>query len=123
VPLAEAWRSWAKRWNSSTRKPYANDLGDFRILVAVSAHANRSKGDGDPAHWMPTYGKCTYVRQWVAVKLRWRLKINPSVDGIQVGLSELDFFEELSTSEDIEVLGFYMRSSRTHAVSSPGRRM
>jgi hypothetical protein len=77
VPLAEAWRSSAKRWNSATRKPYASDLGDFRILVAVSAHANRSKGDGDPAHWMPTYGKCTYVRQWVAVKLRWRLKINP----------------------------------------------
>lgn len=78
VPLAEAWRSGAKRWNAATRTRYANDLGDGRTLVAVSAHANRSKGDRDPADWLPRYGRCTYLRQWVAVKIRWRLRINPA---------------------------------------------
>jgi hypothetical protein len=76
VPLAEAWDSGAKKWNADTRKRYANDLQDPRTLVAVSAHANRSKGDRDPSEWMPQYGKCKYLAQWVAVKIRWRLKVD-----------------------------------------------
>ena len=77
VPLAEAWDSGARRWTAGTRQRYANDLGDARSLVAVTASSNRSKSDRDPAGWMPRNGKCTYVRQWVAVKTRWALKVNP----------------------------------------------
>ena len=73
VPLAEAWDSGAKRWNAATRQRYANDLRDPRTLVAVTASSNRSKGDRDPSEWMPRLGACRYVRQWVAVKIRWRL--------------------------------------------------
>jgi hypothetical protein len=76
VPLAEAWDSGAKRWNAGTRTRFANDLGDPRSLVAVTASSNRSKSDRDPAEWMPTYGTCQYVRQWVAVKIRWSLTVN-----------------------------------------------
>ena len=64
---------------------YANDLGDSRTLVAVSASANRSKSDQDPAEWMPRLGKCTYVRQWVAVKLRWSLKVNSGREACAAG--------------------------------------
>lgn len=73
VPLAEAWDSGAKRWNAATRQRYANDLRDPRTLVAVTASTNRSKSDRDPAEWLPALGACRYVRQWVAVKIRWRL--------------------------------------------------
>ncbi len=76
VPLAEAWDSGAKKWSADTRSRFANDLGDSRSLVAVTASANRSKSDRDPADWMPAYGRCRYVRQWVAVKIRWSLKVN-----------------------------------------------
>ncbi|HET7386651.1 MAG TPA: HNH endonuclease family protein [Nocardioidaceae bacterium] len=76
VPLAEAWDSGANRWTAGTRTRYANDLGDRRTLVAVSAHANRSKGDRDPADWMPHFGKCKYTAQWTAVKIRWHLTVN-----------------------------------------------
>lgn len=76
VALAEAWDSGAKRWTAGTRKRFANDLGDGRSLVAVSASSNRSKSDQDPAEWMPQLGKCKYITQWVAVKLRWRLKVD-----------------------------------------------
>lgn len=76
VALAEAWDSGAKRWTAATRTRYANDLGDSRSLVAVTASSNRSKGDRDPAEWMPQLGRCTYVKQWVAVKIRWRLNVD-----------------------------------------------
>ncbi len=76
VPLAEAWDSGARRWSAATRTRYANDLGDYRTLVAVTASSNRSKSDRDPAEWMPRLGKCRYVQQWTAVKLRWSLKVD-----------------------------------------------
>jgi len=76
VPLAEAWDSGARRWTAGTRKRYANDLRDPRPLVAVTDNVNQSKSDQDPAEWMPALGKCRYVREWVAVKIRWRLTVN-----------------------------------------------
>jgi hypothetical protein len=76
VPLAEAWDSGARRWTADTRRRFANDLGDRRSLVAVSASSNRSKSDQDPSEWLPRFRKCRYIRHWVAVKVRWRLKVN-----------------------------------------------
>lgn len=77
VPLAEAWDSGARRWNADTRKRFANDLGDKRALVAVSASSNRSKSDADPAQWLPRKAAhCRYVREYVAVKSRWRLAVD-----------------------------------------------
>lgn len=76
VPLAEAWDSGASRWSASTKERFANDLGDSRSLIAVTASSNRAKSDQDPAEWMPRLAKCTYVRHWVAVKTRWSLKVN-----------------------------------------------
>ena len=37
---------------------------------------NQSKSDQDPVDWMPDRGACRYVREWVAVKIRWRLAVN-----------------------------------------------
>jgi hypothetical protein len=76
VPLKEAWDSGARRWDADTRERYANDLGDPRTLVAVTDNVNQSKGDRDVAEWLPDYSVCRYVRQWVAVKLRWSLTVD-----------------------------------------------
>jgi Protein of unknown function (DUF1524) len=76
VPLKEAWDSGARAWDDDRRERYANDLGDRRTLVAVTDNVNQSKGDRDVAEWLPEYGVCTYVRHWVAVKLRWRLTVD-----------------------------------------------
>ena len=78
VPLAEAWDSGARNWTAAQRQSYANDLGDYRTLVGVTDSVNQSKGDQDPAQWMPTYDKCRYLREWVAVKIRWRLSVDSS---------------------------------------------
>ena len=76
VPLAEAWDSGARSWTTDTRRSYANDLGDYRSLVGVTDSVNQSKGDQDPADWLPTYDRCRYLREWVAVKHRWRLTVD-----------------------------------------------
>jgi hypothetical protein len=75
VALKEAWDSGAHRWSANRRRAFANDLGDPRSLRAVSAGSNRSKGDRDPADWLPPERSfhCTYVTHWVVVKVRWRL--------------------------------------------------
>ena len=76
VPLAEAWDSGAGSWTTAVRQSYANDLGDSRSLVGVTDSVNQAKGDQDPNEWMPTYDKCRYLREWVAVKHRWRLTVD-----------------------------------------------
>ncbi len=75
VPLAEAWDSGAYDWSAARRQAYANDLGSDRSLVAVTAKTNRSKGDKDPAQWLPPAegAHCTYAADWTATKLRWKL--------------------------------------------------
>ena len=76
VPLAEAWGSGARSWSAGRREAYANDLTESKSLIAVSAHANRSKGDQDPAEWQPLKSRCRYLSNWVAVKLRWSLTVD-----------------------------------------------
>lgn len=76
VPLAEAWDSGASDWSASRREAYANDQGFYGSLIAVGASANRSKGDKDPAEWMPSGSACRYVTEWVSVKHRWGLTVD-----------------------------------------------
>ncbi|WP_229067695.1 HNH endonuclease family protein [Actinoplanes sp. DH11] len=76
VPLANAWRSGAAKWDNDKRSDFANDL-DRPQLIAVSASSNRSKGDQDPSTWKPTARDswCTYAVDWVTVKSYWELTV------------------------------------------------
>jgi hypothetical protein len=76
VPLANAWRSGAKRWPRERRRAFANDLENSE-LIAVSASSNRSKGDQGPESWKPPRRAawCLYSRWWVQVKRAWRLTV------------------------------------------------
>lgn len=78
VALKEAWESGARSWTASDRQRYANDLGLGASLVAVTDNVNASKGDRDPAEWLPprSAARCSYVLQWMQVKYRWRLTVN-----------------------------------------------
>ncbi|MFF1460913.1 HNH endonuclease family protein [Streptomyces sp. NPDC058330] len=77
VPLAEAWRSGASSWTNTQRQAYANDLTRPQ-LIAVTDNVNQSKGDKDPAKWMPprTAYRCTYARAWVHVKHHYGLSVD-----------------------------------------------
>jgi hypothetical protein len=76
VPLAEAWDSGANKWDAAKREQYANDMGDVNALIAVTAATNRSKSDQDPGDWLPAKDVCTYIKNWVHVKLRWSLTVD-----------------------------------------------
>ncbi|MFE1028640.1 DUF1524 domain-containing protein [Streptomyces sp. NPDC058818] len=80
VPLGEAWDSGATGWTPAERQDFANDLGDPRSLVMVSARSNRSKGEKDPAQWQPPAAgnQCEYNTLWVVVKTRFRLSVDPA---------------------------------------------
>jgi len=77
VPLAEAWRSGAWAWTATQRMDFANDLEDPRSLLAVTASLNRSKGDRDVAGWLPNRAQCNYISNWIAVKWRFDLTVDP----------------------------------------------
>ena len=73
VALAEAHDSGGYAWSAATKEAFANDQGDPRSLVAVTASSNRGKGDKDPGEWLPLLERCRYIGEWVAVKHRWDL--------------------------------------------------
>lgn len=83
VALKEAWDSGAWAWSDARRQAFANDLTDRRTLRAVTDDVNQSKADKDPSNWMPPLESywCTYLGDWVAIKVRWGLSMDESEYG------------------------------------------
>lgn len=78
VPLAEAWGSGAAAWPPDRLHAYANDLEHPDALTAVTAATNRSKGDQDPAEWLPPAPGdwCRYAAAWISTKQAWQLTVD-----------------------------------------------
>ena len=76
VALAEAHASGGYAWTMATKEAFANDQGDARALVAVTASSNRGKGDQYPGEWKPLRERCRYIGEWTAVKTRWDLTVD-----------------------------------------------
>ncbi|QWC83925.1 DUF1524 domain-containing protein [Nocardioidaceae bacterium] len=72
VALGNAWVTGAAGRDASELAALANDPLN---LLAVDAGANRSKGDGDAATWLPPRRsvRCAYVARQVAVKTKYAL--------------------------------------------------
>ncbi|WP_107471935.1 GmrSD restriction endonuclease domain-containing protein, partial [Streptomyces rhizosphaericus] len=77
VPLSEAWKSGANSWTTAQRQAFANDLTHSQ-LIAVTDNVNQSKGDQDPAEWLPPRSAyhCMYARMWVSVKYTYKLTLD-----------------------------------------------
>ena len=83
IALKEAWDSGAWAWSAAQRKAFANDTSDSRTLLAVTDSVNQSKSDKDPSNWLPPLQSytCTYLGNWIAVKVRWGLSMDSSEYG------------------------------------------
>lgn len=77
VALSDAWQKGAASWPAGKRLALANDPLN---LLAVDASANRSKGDGDTATWLPANKayRCSYVARQVAVKGKYGVWVTSS---------------------------------------------
>ncbi len=77
VALGDAWQKGAQQWSPGRREVFANDPLE---LLAVSSTANRVKGDGDAATWLPSNKsfRCDYVARQIAVKQTYGLWVTPA---------------------------------------------
>ncbi|WP_211125171.1 HNH endonuclease family protein [Streptomyces yatensis] len=80
VALSDAWQKGAQKWDRDKRLAFANDPLN---LIAVDASANRRKGDGDAATWLPPNKayRCDYVAHQVAVKKAYGLWVTEAEKG------------------------------------------
>ncbi|WP_110241004.1 excalibur calcium-binding domain-containing protein [Nocardioides gilvus] len=72
VALANSWATGSSTWSMQQRAALANDPLN---LLPVDASANRQKGDGDAATWLPPHKRfrCAYVARQVTVKQKYAL--------------------------------------------------
>lgn len=77
VALSDAWQKGAASWAAGKRLAFANDPVN---LLAVDAGANRAKGDGDVATWLPANKsyRCEYVARVVSVKAKYQVWVTPA---------------------------------------------
>ncbi len=77
VALGNAWVTGAFRWDIRKRAALANDPLN---LLPVDAAANRQKGGGDAATWLPSNKsfRCAYVARQVSVKSKYGLWVTPA---------------------------------------------
>jgi hypothetical protein len=74
VPLANAWRTGARRWSRARRTQYANDPV---VLVVTSIHLDRQKGNRSPDQWKPPRRGdwFAYAERWIRVKTKYHLGV------------------------------------------------
>lgn len=115
VPLAEAWRSGAWAWTAKQRQDYANDLSDKRALIAVTLTTNRSKSDRDISEWLPKVDPCGYVKNWIAIKIRYSLTYDA-----KEAASLISYFDTCNIGDiSVAVLSGYAYQSDSTSTPKP----
>lgn len=96
VPLAEAHRAGAWRWNDDTKERFAND-DTAGALNIVGQDVNQAKADQRPDQWLPPLeaSHCAYAIAWIDTKARWSLTATAS---------EYDVLDELLDSCDAQTI-------------------
>ena len=79
VPLREAWRSGARAGGPRCAGSSPTTSATPRPWWRSPRRRRRAKAGREPQDWLPRPAyRCTYVADWVAVKWRWRLAVDPA---------------------------------------------
>ena len=119
VALGNTWVTGASGWSAAELAAIANDPLN---LLAVDAGANRSKGDGDAATWLPPQRgfRCAYVARQVAVKAKYDLWVTaPERAAITRVLEDCPGQELPEDSGAPTAVPFIDDSDSTSSTSSP----
>jgi len=114
IPLAEAHRSGAWKWNLGKKRRFANFLKNNGHLIAVSSGANRKKSDKDPARWLPSEVsfRKEYARIWSNAKVDWGLTANKAeLKALKELLKEEIGFVYPKEAEEVACIGSASRKS------------
>ena len=126
VSLGDAWQKGAQKWSFAKRVAFANDPLN---LQPADAGANRSKGDGDAATWLPPNKayRCQYVATQAAVKTKYGLWVTAAErDALLRVLAacpdqELPDFGSQSTSPRTPAVRMLRKPRRPRRGASPNR--
>lgn len=79
LALREAHDAGGWAWARSKKRAYANDLSARFHLRAVIGQLNQEKSAKGEADWLPPryLARCEYVRDRLAIRARWSLRIMP----------------------------------------------
>jgi Excalibur calcium-binding domain/Protein of unknown function (DUF1524) len=85
VALGNVWVTGGFGWGIEKRAAIANDPMN---LLPVDASANRQKGDGDAATWLPSNKRyrCAYVARQIGVKEKYNLWVTAPEKGAMEGV-------------------------------------
>lgn len=91
VPLKNAYRTGAWKWDGRKRCLYANYNNNTYHLIPVFGNENASKGDSGPEGYLPPNQAftCDYLQRWLKVKLIWSLAMTPpEIEAIHKALND-----------------------------------
>jgi hypothetical protein len=79
VPLKHAYQTGAWKWSAVTRCSFSNFMANDYHLKSVDARQNMKKSDKSPDDYMPPNNQyaCSYLKNWLQIKLTWKLVIFP----------------------------------------------
>ena len=115
VPLKQAWVSGAASWPAARLVAFGNDVERAEALKVIGGSGNASKGDKDPARWMPPLRSAwpAYARAWLTVKVAHGLTADQAeVDALRAMLTGTAGPSPTTTTSSTS-------SSTTAAASSP----
>lgn len=80
LPLKHSYITGGATWGTVKRCLFANSLADSQHLIPVNGRSNAQKGDRGPDQYLPENSRyvCTYLRDWLRIKLIWGLVILPA---------------------------------------------
>jgi hypothetical protein len=123
VALLDAWQKGAQQWSRGRRVAFANDRLN---LLAVDAHSNRAKGDGDAATWLPPNKRfrCEYVAIQIAAKRKYGAWVTQAEHDAMASVLASCPREHLPRASDLRAAPAAIgpvTQPRQHATSAPSR--